>query len=492
VLTLALVACLSAVAVPAPSEVFLTEEQALHLAFPDADRVERVLVALTAAEREAIGAKIAPREAPRTFRRFVGRKGDEILGYAVIDDALGKSEPITYMVAVDPSLHVRRVEILAYRESRGGEVRQDGWRSQFQGKDSASPLRVGSDIRNVAGATISCRSVTDGVRYQLACLAVLARPAPVRRARLAMGTMLAITVHGLSGAAADAAIDAAFAEVERLEAILSTWREASEVSRFNHAAGGDALPASPELLDLLGKSVAWSERTGGAFDVTVGPLVELWRRAAESQVLPAESELEAARSRIGFRGIEIDLAGGRARLAKPGAAVDFGGIGKGCALDRAAAVLERAGAHQVLLDFGGQLLALDPPPGEKAWKAELRDPARPDAGLDVTCGSIELVRASISSTADYERGLAVAGRRVSHVLDPRSGRPVAGLLGASVVCPNATDADALSTALFVMGEEAGGRFAREQQLPAWLVAADGRSVETDPFRDLRTARKEGR
>jgi len=200
---------------------------------------------LTAAEREAIGARIAPREPPRIFRRFVGRKGDEVLGYAVIDDALGKSEPITYMVAVDPALRVRRVEILAYRESRGGEVRQDGWRSQFQGKDSSSPLRVGSDIRNVAGATISCRSVTDGVRCQLACLSVLVKPPPVRRARLAMGTMLAITVHGLPEAAADTAIDAAFAEVERLEAILSTWREASEVTRLNHAAGGEALPAGP-------------------------------------------------------------------------------------------------------------------------------------------------------------------------------------------------------------------------------------------------------
>ncbi len=218
--------------------------------------------------------------------------------------------------------------------------------------------------------------------------------------------------------------------------------------------------------------------------MTVGPLVVLWRRAAESRTLPPESEIEAARSRIGFRCIEIDLAGGRARLAKSGASLDFGGIGKGYALDRAAAVLERAGAHQVLLDFGGQLLALDPPPGEKAWKAELRDPARPDA----TCGTIELVRASISSTADYERGLMVADRRISHVFNPRTGRPVVGLLGASVVCANATDADALSTAVFVMGEEAGGRFAKEQKVPVWFVSADGRSVETDSFRDLRTAR----
>lgn len=472
-------ALLAALAAP---DVFLTEEQALHLAFPEADRVEKVLAALTQAERGAIAARIAPREAPRTFRRWVGRKGEEVLGYAVIEDALGKSEPITYMVAVDAALHVQRVEILAYRESRGGEVRQESWRRQFQGKDPASPLRVGTDIRNIAGATISCRSLTDGVRTQLACLAVLVPPAGppsiVRRARPSMGTILTMTVQDLPQAAADAAIDAAFAEVDRLESILTTWRESSEVSRLNQAAGTEARPVGPELLEILVESTRWSERTGGAFDVTVGPLVALWNRAAENQRLPADAELSAAFSGVGYRGIEIDAPKSLVRLSKPGAALDFGGIGKGYALDRAAAVLERSGARRALLDFGGQLLALDPPTGERAWGVELRDPSRPES----TAGAVELVRASISTTADYERGLTVAGRRVSHVFDPRSGRPVEGLLGVSVVCARATDADALSTALFVLGADAGRKLAEAQGYSAWFVAPDGSRFSTGSFR----------
>src|SRR5262249_26975113 len=173
------------------------------------------------------------------------------------------------------------------------------------------------------------------------------------------------------------------------------------------------------------ESSCWSERTGGAFDVTVGPLVLLWRRAAETQRLPTDAELAAARSSVGFRGIEIDAPKSLVRLSKPGAALDFGGIGKGYALGRAAAGLERPGPHRALLDFGGQLLALDAPAGERAWRVEVRDPGRPET----TAGAIELVRASISTTADYERGLTVAGKKVSHVFDPRSGRPVEGLLG---------------------------------------------------------------
>jgi thiamine biosynthesis lipoprotein len=469
------------------TDVFLTEEQALHLAFPEADRIEKVLVALTQAEREKIAARIAPTEAPRTFRRWVGKKGDEVLGYAVIEDVLGKSEPITYMVAVDAALHVQRVEILAYREARGGEVRQESWRSQFQGKEPSSPLRVGTDIRNVAGATISCRSVTDGIRTQLACLAVLVPPKParaastLRRARPSMGTILSITVAGVPDAAAEAAVEAAFAEVDRLESILSDWRETSEVSRLNRAVGGEARAASPELLEVLQASLRWSERTGGAFDASVGPLTHLWRRAAEAELWPSAEEIEAARTRVGYRGIGIDAPRGLVRLSKAGAELDFGGIGKGYALDRAAAVLEKAGVHSALLDFGGQLLALDGPPGENAWTAGLRDPSRPAA----VCATIGLVRASISTSADYERGISIDGKRASHILDPRTGKPVEGLLGASVVCPSATDADALSTALFVMGPEVGRRFSEEQELLAWLVASDGRSFETSSFRALR-------
>jgi thiamine biosynthesis lipoprotein len=273
-----------------------------------------------------------------------------------------------------------------------------------------------------------------------------------------MGTILSITVAGVPDAAAEAAVEAAFAEVDRLESILSDWRETSEVSRLNRAVGGEARAASPELLEVLQASLRWSERTGGAFDASVGPLTHLWRRAAEAELWPSAEEIEAARTRVGYRG-----------------------IGKGYALDRAAAVLEKAGVHSALLDFGGQLLALDGPPGENAWTAGLRDPSRPAA----VCATIGLVRASISTSADYERGISIDGKRASHILDPRTGKPVEGLLGASVVCPSATDADALSTALFVMGPEVGRRFSEEQELLAWLVASDGRSFETSSFRALR-------
>ncbi|MFN0007414.1 MAG: FAD:protein FMN transferase [Planctomycetota bacterium] len=501
-LLLALLIANPAPASAACAEVYLTEEQALGLAFPDAEIVERKLVLFTQAEREAIARASGRSEVPGTFRYFLGRRSGEVIGFAVIEDCLGKSEPITYMVATDGACRIRTVEILAYRESHGGEVRQPRWRGQFVGRSAESPLRVGTDIRNIAGATISCRSVTDAVRLQIACLEAARRAssrssevaeaaAPqgrLRRARLAMGTTLAISVCEPTAGRAGEAIDAAFAEIERLERILSTFRPESEASRLNHGAGGEPQPVGPELLDLLSRSRQITLRSGGAFDVTVGPLVALWKRSAESGALPTENDLTEARAACGLAVVETDPEHGRVRLARPGAALDFGGIGKGYALDRAAAALEDRGVHRALLDFGGQILALDPPPGEAGWTVELRDFRDPRR----TRGSLRLVRASISTTADYERGLDIAGKPSSHVLDPRTGSPVEGMLGASVVCPTATEADALSTAIFVLGPRDGVELARRSGAAALLVPTEGAEIANDAFRALEIRREEPR
>lgn len=495
------------IAGPAPppaarSEVYLTEEEALKIAFPGAEIVEKKLVAFSKVEREEITEAAGRKEVSGIFRYFIGRRSGVVSGFAVIEDCLGKSEPITYMVATDADGKIRAVEILAYRESHGGEVRQERWREQFVGKQAGSPLRVGTDVQNIAGATISCRSVTDGVRLQVVCLQVALRstarssgasPAPAssktfRRARLAMGTALAISVCAETEARAGEALDAAFAEMDRLERILSTFREESETSNLNRGAGGEFQAVSPELLDLLARSRAMATSSGGAFDVTVGPLVALWRRAAESGSLPAEQDLVAARNACGPTVVETDPEHGRVRLARAGAALDFGGIGKGYALDRAAVALEDHGGARALLDFGGQVLALDPPPGEAGWKVDLRDARDPQR----IRSSLRLVRASISTTADYERGLVIAGKRFSHVVDPRTGRPVEGMLGASVVCATATEADALSTALYVLGPEAGAELARLRSAAAFLVPAEGPEIVNDAFRALEIPRGEPR
>jgi len=155
------------------ADVPMTDDAALKLAFPEADSFEKKLVTFTADERAAISKKLDGQDAPRIFKYWVAKEHGALIGYAVIDDARGKEQPITYLVSVDARLVIRSVEVLTYREARGGEIRQADWRAQFKDKNAASPLRVGADIRNIAGATISCRSLTDGVRKEIECFSVV-------------------------------------------------------------------------------------------------------------------------------------------------------------------------------------------------------------------------------------------------------------------------------------------------------------------------------
>lgn len=485
------------------------ESKALERALPAGARITRELLVFTADERERIAHRAGLSEAPRTLRVFAARDERGLAGMAVIADAPGKCQPITYLVATDASARIRSVEVLAYREAHGGEVRDERWRRQFVGKGPEDRLRLSDDVRNVAGATISCRSLTDAVRRDVQTLAIAreqlsrtAAPVPSSKAdvdptgarsnprdeaaprneaggsrihgfartRLLMGTTLSIETR--AAITTDAAIEAAFDCVAALERSLSDWDDASELARLSNA-GGAWVGLSEPLATVLARAAAWRDASSGAFDPCLGALTRL----ARTDALPSGGDALAEIVRTAGAGA-LELDGARARLPRVGTRLDLGAIGKGFALDRAAAELERRGVHSALLDFGGQLLALDAPPGEPGWRASVRDPAHPETTLPLP----PLARVSVACTADYERGRVVDGRRVSHVLDPRTGRPIEGVLGALVLHANATDADALSTTLFVLGAEAGERFAREHALRArvWPAAGDPRGTLTLP------------
>lgn len=491
--------------------------KALQRIFPAAEVIEPVLVVPTAAQREEIARRTGARRAPRVIRYYVARRGGTIRGYGVVRNVRGRSRDITYLLAVGPDLVVRAVEILVYRESHGHEVRRKAWRAQFVGKSLRDPLRVGQDIVNIAGATISCRAVTAGVRRNLQVLAVLipasrklaerrerATPATpgrsagarrerapaaetgsnghplgaiVRRSRVLMGTPLAITVHGATEAEAHAAVEAAWAEVARLERVLSDYRDDSELSRLNAAAGRGPQPVSEDLFAFAKLGCRLARETEGALDIGAGALFALWREAARRGVWPAPARVETLRNRGGAA--KLRLLDGAIELPE-GMSLDPGALGKGFALDRAAAVLRARGLRHALLDFGGQLLALGARPDGSPWRVGLR------RGRDGAPGSetLSLAGGSLATTADYERGTGLGGRRISHVVDPRTGRPVEGMLSVTVHAADAATADGLSTALFVMGPERGPAWAKRHGLAARFETSAGVLV-TPAFEELR-------
>lgn len=264
-----------------------------------------------------------------------------------------------------------------------------------------------------------------------------------------MGTSIRVVLYAPDEAAAESAGRAALAAVAAVDDAMSDWRSDSELSRLNAAAGGAPVPVSAELFEVLEAAARIAAASGGAFDPTVGPVVRLWRRAREEARLPDEAALREARALVGFGGLELDRARGTARLARAGMALDLGGIAKGHASDRALAVLRAHGTPRALVGCAGDLALGEPPPGEAGWRVRVGEE-----------GPVLVVaRCGISTSGDDERHFEIGGRRYSHIVDPRTGLGLTGGATVTVTAPDARTADALATAVSVLGPDQGRRLA---------------------------------
>jgi thiamine biosynthesis lipoprotein len=262
-----------------------------------------------------------------------------------------------------------------------------------------------------------------------------------------MGTAFALTV---SAPTRDGALDASEAAVRAVDAadrLLSTWREDTPLARLNAAPRGVGTPVTAKLGRLLKSLFEWSERTGGAFDPTVAPLVRAWALRNGGRV-PTGSELLHARRATGPSLFTFDASSSLVRVSRldERAGIDEGAWGKGWALDRAAQAARAAGASSAVLDLGGQVLAFGD--ATALAVAHPRDRA-------LVAATLRLADASASTSGNSERGLVVDGRRVGHILDPRTGKPARDFGSVTVVAPDGLTADVLSTAFFVLGPKDG-------------------------------------
>ncbi|HQQ76287.1 MAG TPA: FAD:protein FMN transferase [Thermoanaerobaculia bacterium] len=260
-----------------------------------------------------------------------------------------------------------------------------------------------------------------------------------------MGTALALTVSAPTRGRALDASEAAVRAVEVAERLLSTWRADTPLARLNAAAPGELHETPAALFGLLKKVFEWEEKTGGAFDPTVAPLVSAWGLRSGGRI-PGARELLDARRATSTSLFSFEESSSSVSRRHAAAGIDEGAWGKGWALDRAAEAARAAGATAVVLDLGGQVLSS----GDETSVAVAhpRDRAR-------TVATIRLKDASASTSGNSERGLAVDGRRVGHILDPRTGEPAPDFGSVTVVAPDGLTADVLSTAFFVLGPEQG-------------------------------------
>jgi thiamine biosynthesis lipoprotein len=272
----------------------------------------------------------------------------------------------------------------------------------------------------------------------------------VSESRRLMGAPWTITVHAASRAAGSAAIAAAFAEIERLERVLSDYDPESELSRLSAAAPTDEpVAVGADLWRVLVTAEAVREKTAGAFDIAVGPLTSLWRQARKSGRLPRPDKLAAARAAVGAGTVELVPEARSVRLPKAGSRLDPGGIGMGYAADRALEVLTARGIGSAMIDASGDVLVSAAPPGTTGWRIAVR-PLRPGG----TGEMLTLSRAAVTSSGDAYQAVEIEGVRYSHIVDPRTGLGVTGQTAVTVIAPDATTADALATAASVLGHVA--------------------------------------
>jgi thiamine biosynthesis lipoprotein len=271
-----------------------------------------------------------------------------------------------------------------------------------------------------------------------------AKPVGIERRLAVMGTSLSVAVEGPDRASALAASEAAVSQIERVEALLSTWKRGGPLDRLNRAAPRKQVAVGREAARLIETVFAWRTRTGRAFDPTVLPLVRAWDLRGEGRV-PSAAEVTRTLQAVGSRLFDVDASRGTARRLDAAAGIDEGAWGKGYALDCAAAALRGRGISRATLDLGGQVLVLG---RGRVGIADPRDRSRIAASVDLADGSV-------STSGNSERAVTVAGRRVGHLLDPRTGSPAPDFGSATVAADSAFVADVLSTAFFVLGPKDG-------------------------------------
>jgi FAD:protein FMN transferase len=291
----------------------------------------------------------------------------------------------------------------------------------------------------------------------LACLALVpalaAEPALKRYAYSEphMGTLFRIIVYAKDERAARQATKEAFARVAELNAIMSDYQSTSELMRLCAKAGGPPVKVSAELFFVLSRARQVSQESGGAFDVTVGPVVRLWRRSRRTGRLPDPDKLKAARALVGWKLVELDEKKRTVRLAKPGVQLDLGGIGKGYTADEVLKVLKKHGLTRALVAAGGDIAVGEPPPGRPGWTVAI---APVDAKKEGPRYMV-LSRAAVSTSGDAEQYVEIGGKRYSHIIDPRTGLGLVGRMSATVVAPDGITADSLTKVVAVLGPKKG-------------------------------------
>jgi thiamine biosynthesis lipoprotein len=293
--------------------------------------------------------------------------------------------------------------------------------------------------------------------------------------QVSMGTVIEITLVGEDGELARKAALQAFQEIKRIEHLMSPWIESSDVTRVNRSSGKDWVRVSKETMEVIKKALEVSILSEGGFDISIGPLTEIWRIAREKGIPPSAEEIKQKLDLVNFKDVMIDQEG-KVLLKKRGMAIDLGGIAKGYAVDRAFELLKSIGYKNFIVNAGGDLRVggskIDQP-----WSIGIRDPRVSQRIL----AKISVSDTAIATSGDYEKFFMYQGKRYHHIFNPRDGLPADGCQSVTIVCKEGITADALATAVFVLGPEKGYSLCQKLEGVDCLIVDKEGKVTTSPM-----------
>jgi len=484
-------AVMAASAVPASGEIYLNEAQALAIVLGERAVVRKEQKTLDDPLRAKLERSSNLRFPESSYTFFIVARDGQAEKYAIQVNEIGKTEPITFMVGMGPEGKVTDVVIMVFRENRGWEVKEKRFLNQFRGKTLRNSIRVDEDIINYTGATLSSKAVARGVkralflldtfysgeaRYKLAPASQFALPLPMspiqtaadsqgslglyRQSRYAMGSICEIRLWCRSAGEAHRAFAMGFSEIDRMEQVFSAYRMDSELALVNGNAGSGPVQVSEEFFDLTRYAVRSWRQTGGAVDVTVGPLMKAWGFRDGEPHLPSQKELLAVQELVGCNKLGLDRRMRTVRFLKQGMQLDFGGLAKGYAAKRVARLLQKQGVSSALVNLGGSSLCA----------SEVVSSATPqnccaESGMVFGEWLIGVIHPSdarqcpvylwlkpgwsISTSGTSERQFEVDGQKLSHILDPRTGWPLRGLRSATAVARSGRRSEVLSKRLLL-------------------------------------------
>jgi thiamine biosynthesis lipoprotein len=316
-------------------------------------------------------------------------------------------------------------------------------------------------------------------RYCILALALIAllsactEQRTVQKTETIMGTQVTITVVAPTAKEGEAAIEAGMAEVRRFDAMMSLYKEDSEITRVNLAAGRMPVKVSPEMIEAVEQASEISRRSGGVFDVTIGPLVVLWQMRLKEGKIPSEEEIGRIRRLVNFRNILIDKDASTIFLKREGMIMDLGGM-KGYIADQVADLFKQRGISNALIALAGDIWALGHREDGKPWRIGVQHPREKDRTIAV----LELSDRYVSTSGDYERFVIREKKRYHHIIDPRTGKPSTGIISVTLVGEKGAFIDPLAKVPFILGAERGLDLVREYGAEAIIVDDQGKVTST--------------